>query len=114
MSDWQDRDRRINPRTTTDARCWLERESVTLLGTVTNISVSGLFMRTPVTVATGSEVKLTVNLGSGIVAVRGRVAWTSPSASAPSYTGIGICFDEVTGGENLLNQYLQTKLGSPD
>jgi len=105
----KDKERRISPRVESECRCWLERESVTLLGTVTDISSDGLFMRTPVTIAKGSAVDLKVNLGNGVVAAKGHVAWAASSAHKTKGTGVAIRFDEVTGGENLLTHFIFTR-----
>ncbi|MCP4676577.1 MAG: PilZ domain-containing protein [Deltaproteobacteria bacterium] len=103
----KDKERRFSPRIETDFPCWLERESVTLLGTVTDLSSDGLFMRTAVTIAKGSKVDLTVNLGEGKVAVKGRVAWLASSAHKSKGTGIAISFDQITGGKNLLAHFVK-------
>ena len=110
----KDKERRISPRVESEFRCWLERESVTLLGTVTDISSDGLFMRTPVTIAKGSAVDLTVNLGTGVVAAKGHVAWTTSSSHKTKGTGVAICFDEVTGGGNLLAHFIVARVRNDD
>ncbi len=104
-----DKERRTSPRIETDFPCWLERESITLLGTVTDLSSDGLFMRTAVTIAKGSTVDLTVNLETGVVAVKGHVTWSASSSHKSKGTGMAICFDQVTDGENLLTHYIVRK-----
>jgi uncharacterized protein (TIGR02266 family) len=100
-------ERRISPRIKTDARCWLEQESMTLLGTVTNISDGGLFLRTPVPVAEGSRVDLTLNLGEGVVEARGRVMWIAGEHQEARYSGLGIRFECIAAGGGVLYGFLQ-------
>lgn len=91
-------DRRESPRIMTDAKCWIERESVTLLGTVTNISCGGLFLRTCISMRSGLSVNLTVKMDNYVIAARGHVAWISADATQNGYSGFGICFDEILRG----------------
>jgi Tfp pilus assembly protein PilZ len=84
----------------------LERESVTLLGTVTNVSLGGLFIKTPVMVAVGSDVSLTFDVGGGRVTARGNVVWTNKCSNQTSSAGLGISFSEVVSGEDLLTGYM--------
>jgi Tfp pilus assembly protein PilZ len=102
-------DRRLNPRITADVRCWLERESITLLGTVMNMSSAGLFLRTPVILPVGHRVSLKINVGQGIVEVLGYVVWSVSSKENKRYSGLGICFDEIVGGKNLLERFIEQK-----
>lgn len=102
-------ERRIEPRFEANLRCWLERESVTLLGVVTNLSRSGMFLRTPVLLGQGRSVRLTLKLNEGIVAMRGRVVWARNTPCTTSYSGLGIRFEEIVSGESLLNGFLASK-----
>jgi Tfp pilus assembly protein PilZ len=104
MTVYMSDDRRKKPRVATNLKCWLERESVTLLGTVTNISTTGLFLRTPVLVKNGAVVELKIDFGSDIVAARGRVVWANVSSDTSLYSGIGIRFDSDTNGINLVKK----------
>ena len=107
MSQDQTRERRQHIRIIADVRCWLERESITLLGTATNMSTAGLFLRTPVPVAAGSRVSLRIDVEGGIVLVQGYVVWTVTSKENKRYSGLGICFDKIIDGENLLEKFVE-------
>lgn len=102
-------DRRKTPRIKTVCRCWLERESITLLGTVTNVSTGGVFIRTPVSLDTGMDVNITLTLDEGHVMARGRVAWVNGQFKGLAAPGLGITFDEVFGGRDLLQLYVKEK-----
>ena len=112
MSEYSNR--RENPRIRTEAKCWIERESLTLLATVTTISYGGLFLRTGISMPRGLPVKLTVKLDNCTVAARGHVAWTSSKTDHNGTTGFGICFDEILKGapglENLICQNSELSL----
>ncbi|MDJ0762147.1 MAG: PilZ domain-containing protein [Myxococcota bacterium] len=103
MNHSKDIERRRNRRFPVDARCWIERESVTLLGTVTNISIGGLFIRTPVTIALGSQVDLNVTLPTGLLAASGHVVWTAAPDLTSGCLGLGIRFDKVLSGKRRLD-----------
>lgn len=102
-------DRRLSPRIPTDVRCWLERESITLLGTVTNMSFGGLFLRTPVILPEGHSVHLKIDLGQGMVEVQGYVVWTISSKDDKRYSGLGIRIDKIIDGRPLLEHYVEHK-----
>ena len=103
-------DRRKSPRIVTTCRCWPERESLTLLGTVTNLGSGGLFLKTPVMLATGAEVNLTLSLKDGRVLARGRVIWAKSDFQKMLAPGLGISLDEVVSGRELLMGALEEKL----
>ena len=112
MRFFRDAERRIFPRVKADVRCWVERESVTLMGTVTNLCAGGLFLRTPITVGEGAKVSLQINMGSGVVNASGYVAWTvSPNNSSP-YSGVGICFNRITKGKKLLSTFIDERVST--
>ncbi len=100
-------ERRKSPRVAAVCRCWIERESVTLLGTVTNVGFGGLYIRTPVTLANGSHVDVTLNLADGLVVARGKVVWSSKLADSIAPPGLGITFNEILGGRDHLHRYLE-------
>lgn len=91
-------------------RCWVERESVTLLGTAINLSHSGLFMRTPLVLSRGSAVDIKLNLERGVVHALGRVVWIKAfEGGGQASPGMGILFEEVRCGTDLLRDYLVAK-----
>jgi Tfp pilus assembly protein PilZ len=99
-------ERRIHPRVNTDARCWLERESITLYGTVSNISQGGLFLCTPVTLSVGENVDLSIDLENGRVNAQGHIVWANSTARESSQTGLGIYFDKISSGITVLQKFL--------
>jgi uncharacterized protein (TIGR02266 family) len=101
-------DRREATRYEARVRCWLERESVTLLGTVTNISEHGLFLKTPVTISKGSAVKLSLDLGDVVVNAAGRVVWSrSANECASRVPGIGVRLDSTDTSSELIERFLR-------
>lgn len=112
-------DRRKEPRYPASCRCWVEQDTMTLLGTATNLSHSGMFLRTLPIIKEGSEVDLKLTIEQGVVVARGRVRWTSrPEDEADSQLtapGLGISFIEVAGGQELLSRFVQrAALGDRD
>ena len=101
------RDRRIHPRINTNARCWLERESITLYGTVSNISQGGLFLCTPVTLAVGDNVDLSIDLENGRISAKGHIVWANSSACDAGQAGLGIYFDRIRAGSSVLRQFIE-------
>ncbi|MCP4196877.1 MAG: PilZ domain-containing protein [Proteobacteria bacterium] len=102
-------ERRIHPRVDTDARCWLERESITLYGTVSNISQSGLFLCTPVTLSIGENVELSIDLENGRVNAQGHIVWANSTTCDSRQTGLGIYFDKISAGTSVLQKFLSKK-----
>ncbi len=102
-------ERRLCQRVSTKVQCWLERESITLFGTVTNLSHHGLFLHTPVTLAAGSNVNLKITLKDGVVSALGRVVWERQAGIKSSQVGLGIHFDEVTQGQGFLDRFITHK-----
>ena len=100
------KERRLLPRISTEVQCWLERDSITLFGSVTNLSPKGLFLRTPVTLPAGCDVNLNIVLKDGIVAALGRVVWEKAPSAHSSQIGLGISFDKITNGRSLLDQFI--------
>lgn len=103
-------ERRIHPRVYTDARCWLEKESITLYGTVSNISQSGLFLRTPVALSVGENVDLAIDLETGEIRANGHIVRATTSSSNSSQTGLGIHFDRINAGVSVLHRFLKEKI----
>jgi hypothetical protein len=102
-------DRRLTPRITADVKCWLERESITLLGTVANLSFGGLFLRTPVTLPKGHRVSLKINVGQGIIEALGYVVWNVSCQKNKGYSGVGIRIDEIVHGKKLFASFVGQK-----
>ena len=84
---------------------------MTLFGTTQNISKSGMFLRTLPAVDAGAEVSLKFSLEHGVVTAFGRVVWTNEPATPADETvtapGIGIEFDEVREGRELLDAFIE-------
>ena len=100
-------DRRLNPRIKTEVRCWLERESITLLGMITNMSFGGFFFRTPVTLPLGHAVTMKLDVESGQVAVEGQVIWSASSEQRLRWPGLGIRIERILEGEKLLKSFIE-------
>ena len=103
-------ERRRAPRVKTSARCWLERKSVTLFGTVLNVSATGLFLNTPVSIEVGRQVALSLDLGNGIVSALGSVVWANAQPRGRGAPGLGIEFAEITAGEALLRDFIEQQI----
>ena len=116
--DWEGEDRRKEPRFPASCRCWLEQESMTLLGTATNLSHSGMFLRTLPLVQEGTRVEIKLTMESGVIVARGEVRWASkPSRKTPGEIdapGMGISFIEVIGGQDLLYRFVEHSAMSAD
>jgi hypothetical protein len=113
------RERRKQPRYAVNCRCWVEKESMTLFGTVTNLSAGGFFLRTIPIVTEGSDVEVRLSLENGIVTGRGAIRWcTQPAgirADGPSAApGMGIEFLQLSAGEELLESYIGRKSLVPE
>ena len=102
-------ERRLHPRVRINARCWLEQESLTLYGTVANISQGGLFLCTPVHLPVGNDVQLTLDLASGRVTARGEVVRSQSAGCDCGQTGLGIYFREINTGQTGLHRSLKQK-----
>ncbi len=103
MNSDSNKDRRSATRFPITAKCWLEQEALTLLGTVTNISHTGLYMRTPVLVEKGSDVNLSLTFGDTVVSAKGQVVWTAPSPCEPRSLGVGIGFYDTIDVKEVLD-----------
>ena len=84
---------------------------MTLFGTVTNLSVGGLFLRTVPVVAEGSDVEIRLSLGQGIVTGRGAVRWRAqPTGVGPegrnTPPGMGIQLVQISEGRDLLETFV--------
>jgi len=109
-----DAERRRFRRVVTRARCWVERDSVTLYGRVVDIGEGGLFLRTAVALLAGTVVEVHVAPEGSIERIRakGTVAWSGlRTEGAKRTSGIGIAFDSVIDGQEFLDRLLDT---SPD
>jgi Tfp pilus assembly protein PilZ len=100
----------MHARINTDARCWLERESITLYGTVSNISQGGLFLCTPVTMPVGENVDLSIHLENGRVSAKGHIVWANSAACSAGQAGLGIYFDKISSGLSVLHQFIEEKV----
>jgi Tfp pilus assembly protein PilZ len=110
MNQIPHQERRDTPRIPTNVRCWIERKSVTLYGTVSNISTTGLFFRTPVTVSIGHEVSLSIDLGGTQVDATGHVVWAQLSPCESGQPGLGIIFDRFIKGETNLTRFVDERV----
>jgi len=104
-------DRRKEPRFPASCRCWVEQESMTLMGTATNLSHGGMFLRTLPLIKEGSVVDIKLTIEQGVVVARGEVRWASRPEEEPSEPplapGLGISFIEVNGGQELLSRFVR-------
>lgn len=110
MNDDEKRDRRTAERVPVSCRCWLSRDSVTVFGEVTNLSRGGLHLRAPHLLAEGSAIDLSLKLGSDVVVAEGRVVWAREAGGSAERTGMGIRFDELKAGRDLLGKYIDRRL----
>ena len=109
-----DKERRIYPRIPVGAKCWVQRDSVTLLGTVTNVSFGGLFIRTWVSIADGSDVELKIDIGNADIEIKGRVVWSATKQGESQHQGLGIEFDESTDGMTIVSRLRGSKIPKPN
>ncbi|MBN2342745.1 MAG: PilZ domain-containing protein [Deltaproteobacteria bacterium] len=114
-------ERRTSARCIANCQCWIEQESVTLFGTVTNLSPHGLFLQTLPIIETGTEIDIRLSLQDvGDLLAKGRVAWKSNSHS-PSHDnnrsigvpGLGIEFSQINQGKELLPEYISKRSVAP-
>jgi len=112
------RERRKQPRYAVNCRCWVEKDSMTLFGTVTNLSAGGFFLRTIPIVTEGNDVEVRLSLENGIVTGRGAIRWRAqpsdaegPRRGAP---GMGIELVQISAGEELLENYIGRKSLVPE
>ena len=113
------RERRKEPRFAVSCRCWVEKDSVTLFGTVTNLSAGGFFLRTVPVVAEGSDVEVRLSLEQGVVIGRGAVRWRAQPDGRDAERrntppGMGIELVQVSGGRELLDSYISRKSLVPE
>ena len=110
-------ERRSSERCIANCQCWIEQESITLFGTVTNLSRHGLFLQTlPILEAdTEIDIRLSLHDGGDLLA-KGRVAWKSnshgqtPNPENPGGApGLGIEFQSIKQGQELLPDYLSKR-----
>jgi hypothetical protein len=83
---------------------------MTLLGTATNLSHSGMFLRTLPLVKEGTVVDIKLTIEQGVVVAKGEVRWASQpdgrTVAESVAPGLGISFIEVSGGQDLLSRYV--------
>jgi hypothetical protein len=84
---------------------------MTLLGTATNLSHGGMFLRTLPLIQEGTVVDIKLTIEQGVVVARGKVRWASrpeeEQSEPPTAPGLGISFVEVNGGQELLTRFVQ-------
>lgn len=104
MEGWSNANRRRHVRSRVFARCWIERESVTLFGRVVDLGEGGLFLRTAVVLPPGTDVHVHLRpAGAGDIRAHGTVAWVGYRDDGESrMRGIGIAFDRIEEGEQQL------------
>jgi hypothetical protein len=110
----QSRERRREPRFPIRLQCWIQQDSLTLLGMALNISQSGLFIRTLPGLQPGTDVNLEIGGDGDCFEARGRVVWTeacgSFSASSP---GVGVLLTEVLAGLDCFQRLLEEGTEGP-
>ncbi len=112
IADAEKSERRKEPRFKVNCRCWIEQDSLTLFGTVTNISQEGLFLRTLPIVGVGCHVEVRLSLDSDVIIASGQVKWqnkpVSSSSKAPSDPpGIGIKLTSLVEGQENLERFIR-------
>lgn len=105
VTGWSNANRRRHVRSRVLARCWIERESITLFGRVVDLGEGGLFLRTAVVLPPGTDVRVHLRPAGVDESIRaqGTVAWVGflNDGDVPM-RGIGICFDRIEEGEQQL------------
>jgi Tfp pilus assembly protein PilZ len=99
--DSQASNRRRHFRSRVFARCWIERESVTLFGRVIDLGEGGLFLRTAVVLPPGTDVNVHLRPQNGgeTIRAKGTVAWSGFRTDGDVRTrGLGIAFDRIEAG----------------
>ncbi|MBN2716954.1 MAG: PilZ domain-containing protein [Deltaproteobacteria bacterium] len=112
-------ERRSSERCIANCQCWIEQESITLFGTVTNLSPNGLFLQTLPILETGTEIDIRISIqDAGDLLARGRVAWKSNAhnngnSDGPGHygnaPGLGIEFKQIKKGSELLPDYISRR-----
>ncbi|MBN2527521.1 MAG: PilZ domain-containing protein [Deltaproteobacteria bacterium] len=110
-------DRRASARCIANCQCWVEQESITLFGTVTNLSTDGLFLQTLPILDTGTVIDIRISLQDiGDLQARGKVAWKSNShiessdgITESAVPGLGIQFQDIKEGKELLPEYISRR-----
>ncbi|MBI2897075.1 MAG: PilZ domain-containing protein [Deltaproteobacteria bacterium] len=109
MMDSRGANRRRHFRSRVVARCWIERENVTLFGRVVDLGEGGLFLRTAVVLPPGTDVNVHLRPAGGgeTIRARGTVAWVGFRNDGDGRTrGLGIAFDRIEEGEPQLHAIL--------
>ncbi|MBN2802862.1 MAG: PilZ domain-containing protein [Deltaproteobacteria bacterium] len=118
------KERRNENRYNANCQCWIEQESITLLGTVTNLSEKGFFLQTLPIIECGSKIDIRMNLQDvGEIFAEGKICWKSngssftgsedikpvsketPPRRDSNPPGMGIEFHKVTKGKEFLQKY---------
>jgi len=112
-------ERRGSVRFEASCRCWVEHDALTLFGTVTNISSTGIFLRTLPVVEKDAVIDIRLNMDSGDVVAQGRIRWANKElpgpgeATATAPLGLGIEFITIKDGHEVLNRYFARKSITP-
>jgi Tfp pilus assembly protein PilZ len=114
-------ERRTSARCIANCKCWIEQESITLFGTVINLSQDGLFLQTLPILEADTEIDIRISLqDSRELLARGRVAWKSNShplenntASSANTPGLGIEFKDIKQGKEHLPEYISKRSVAP-
>lgn len=86
---------------------------MTLFGTVTNLSNGGIFLRTLPLLEIGAGVEVKLSLDSGVVVAHGVVRWLNKPVTSggtggnSTPPGLGIEFDALKDGEEILHRYVK-------
>lgn len=106
-------ERRSDQRFPVRLRCWIQRESITLLGTTLNISRGGVFIRTSPGLEPGTIVHLEIGAEGESFAARGRVVWNSDrQARRGNPPGIGVLLTEILSATQRFERLVGD--GAPD
>ena len=112
MSNLYQKEKRNHPRINTNLRCWIERDKVTLFGTITNMSSGGLFLRTPVLLNNDRDITLSFSLTKGVVTASGSVQWARAAVPTSGRSGLGIRFTTLKGGQTLLRRFITEQINA--
>ena len=98
-------ERRVNPRKDVQLTCWCETPGTTMCVMMTNLSRSGVFLKTAVPLAVGHRAVLRWKLPDAHqVVAQGEVVWASQGGT--SIPGMGIWFLEIQEGAEDLGAFL--------
>lgn len=87
--------------------CWLEHEDATVFGNTVDLAEGGLFLRTALPMAPGSEVELMLQLPGRVEQVSGRgTIARRVSPKDDGRPGLGVEFVELSQGAIALARFL--------